>query len=110
MSNITEKDVWDVLSKIKHPVVEANIVELGIIKKITMQNNIAAIILSFPFIGAAAKEISVRDKIITDVKKAIEDLELKFYFTHTEMKQKEFERFLAFEKKSWEKFNKSNFS
>ncbi len=101
MTNISEQDVHKALSQIRHPVIDCNIVELGIIRTITIENNLAGITMAFPFIGALANDISIRKEIINEVKKAIEHLGLKFQLKQMEMTPEEFKTFLALEKKTW---------
>lgn len=106
MSNISEKDVHKALSQIRHPVIDCNIVELGIIRDIILNKNIATIIMAFPFIGVPAKDISLRNQIINDVKQSIESLGLKFHLKQTEMTPEEFKTFLAIEREAWKDITK----
>jgi len=101
MSNISDQDVRKALSHVRHPVIERNIVELGIIKKITIKNYIATITLAFPFLGVPAKDIPIRSQIINDVKQLAENFGLKFQLKQAEMTSEEFRKFLAIEKKTW---------
>jgi len=101
MTNISEQDVHKALSQIRHPVIDRNIIELGIIRTITIENNLAVITMAFPFIGAPAKNISIRNQMINDVKKAVENFGLKFQLKEMEMTPEEFSKFLAIEKETW---------
>ena len=101
MTNISEQDVHKALSQVTHPVIDCSIVKLGIIRNIVIKNNIAVITMAFPFIGAPAKDISIRNQMINDVKQLIENLGLKFQLEQTEMNSEEFKTFLAIEKESW---------
>jgi len=101
MSNISEQDVHKALCQIMHPVIDCSIVKLGIIRNITIKNNIAMITMAFPFLGVPAEEIPVRNQIINNVKQLVENIGLKFQLEQTEMTPEEFETFLAIEKKSW---------
>ena len=101
MSNISDQDVHKALSQVRHPVIERNIVELGIIKKITIKNYIATITLAFPFLGVPAKDIPIRSQIINDVKQSVENLGLKLQLKQVEMTSEELKTFLAIEKETW---------
>lgn len=101
MCNISEQDIHKSLSQVTHPVIDCSIVKLGIIRNITIKNNIAVITMAFPFIGAPAKDISIRNQMINDVKKVIENFGLKFELKEAEMTSEEFEKFLTIEKESW---------
>jgi metal-sulfur cluster biosynthetic enzyme len=101
MTNISEQDIHKALSQVIHPVIDCSIVKLGIIRTITIKNNIAVITMAFPFIGAPAKNISIRNQMINDVKQSVENLGLKFQLKQVEMTSEEFKTFLAIEKESW---------
>jgi len=101
MSNISEQDIFKALAEIKHPVIDYNLVELGIIRAIAIENRIAVIALAFPFTGTAAEDIPIRNEILNEVKKSIEHLGLKFQLKQTEMTTEELKIFLALEKKKW---------
>ena len=102
MSSISEKEIHEILTQIQHPVVECNIVKLGIIKRISLEGNTATITMAFPFIGAPANDISVRKEIINEVKKSIETLGLQLNLEQIEMTPEEFKTFLAIERETWE--------
>lgn len=101
MIDITEQDVRKALSQVNHPVIDGNIVELGIIRNITIKKDTAAITMAFPFIGAATRHIALRNQIINDVKQLVENLGLKFKLKQAEMIPEEFKAFLAIENERW---------
>lgn len=101
MSRISEQNVHEALSQIRHPVIDRNLVELGIVRTVKIENNVAVITMVFPFIGAPSRDISVRNQMITDVKKSVENFGLKFQLEQTEMTPEELNRFLAIEKETW---------
>ena len=101
MNNISEQDIHKALSQIRHPVIDRNIMELGIIRTVKIENNVAVITMAFPFIGAPANDISIRNQMINDVKQSVENLGLKFQLKQAEMTSEEFKTFLAIEKESW---------
>ena len=101
MTNISERDIHKASCQVTHPVIDCSIVKLGIIRHIMIKNNIAVITMAFPFIGAPAKDISIRNQMINDVKQSVENLGLKFQLEQTEMTSEEFKTFLAIEKESW---------
>ena len=101
MTNISEQDVHKALSQVTHTVIDCSIVKLGIIRTVKIENNVAVITMAFPFIGAPAKNISIRNQMINDVKQSVENLGLKFQLNQVEMTSEEFEVFLAIEKEKW---------
>lgn len=100
--NISEKDVSEILAPIKHPVIESNLVNLGIIKDISVNADIITITMAFPFIGISAKDISIRDQVINSVREVIKKLAVKVDLKQTEMEQEELQAFLAKEQETWE--------
>ena len=58
-----EEHVKKILEKVKHPEIDANLIELGMIKDIKVEENKAKIALAFPFPG-----IPIRDMLI-EIKK-----------------------------------------
>jgi metal-sulfur cluster biosynthetic enzyme len=101
MSRISEQNIHKALSQIRHPVIDRNIMELGIVRTVKIENNVVVITMAFPFIGAPAKDISIRNQMITDVKKSVENFGLKFQLKQTEMTPEELNRFLGIEKETW---------
>lgn len=101
-NNITEEKIRQVLAKIKHPVIEQNLVKLGIIKDINFDTNILKILFAFPFVGKAAKDVSIRDQIIKSVLEELKKLQVKYELYQTEMNQDELRIFLATERESWD--------
>jgi metal-sulfur cluster biosynthetic enzyme len=101
MKNISEQDVHKALSQVTHPVIDCSIVKLGIIRNITIKNNIAVITMAFPFLGVPVKEIPVRNQIINNVKQLVENIGLKFQLKQAEMTSEEYKTFLAIEKEKW---------
>ncbi len=101
MSSISEEEIQKALTQIKHPVIECDIVKLGIIKRISIEGITASITMAFPFTGAPANDISVRKEIINEVKKSIETLGLQLNLKQIEMTPEEFKAFLAIEKETW---------
>jgi len=93
---ISEKDVKDIIAQVKHPAIDRTLVDLGIVKEVSIKDNKVTIILAFPF-----QNIPIGDYLINSVKKPIENLGVEVEIKLTVMDQGELERFLVMEQESW---------
>jgi ATP-binding protein involved in chromosome partitioning len=94
--NISEQEVRQTLSKIKHPAIDHTLLELGIIKAINVESGKATIILAFPF-----PNIPIKDHLINSVREPIEKLGVEVEIKATVMTQEKLQRFLAMEQDAW---------
>jgi len=101
MENITKEDIRKILAQVMHPVIKCNLVDLGIIKDISIDGDIATITMAFPFVGIPAKDISIRDQIVNSLRESIKKLGVKVELKQTEMNDEEFKAFLEIERKTW---------
>jgi len=94
--NFSEEDVHNKLEEVKHPFINCTLTELGIVKKVTVNDNsvVATIALPFP-------NIPIKDTLISSVKTALEELGAKVDTKTTIMTQEELQNFLDLEKKNW---------
>ena len=99
--NITEEKIRQVLAKIKHPVIELKLGDLGIIKDVKLDADVLKITMAFPFIGKAAADVTIRDQILNNVREVGKKLDVKFELYQTEMTEGELNTFLAKERKTW---------
>ena len=104
--NSSIEDIREILAQTKHPVIECDLIELGLIKDITLDRKQATITIAFPFTGLAEKEPSPHKFIIEDVTETIESLGLKVIIKITEMNKEELKKFLAKERETWNVLNK----
>lgn len=101
MPEITEEKIKTLLSQINHPVIESNIVKLGIVKKIHLERQTVTLTLAFPFLGASTTDIAVRKEILKNVKSQLKNLGLKVKLKQKKMSQEEFKTFLDIEQQTW---------
>ena len=94
--SFSEEDVHNKLEEVKHPFIDCTLTELGIVKNLMVNDNnvVATIALPFP-------NIPIKDKLISDVKTALETLGAKVETKITTMTQEELQNFLVLEKKNW---------
>lgn len=94
--NISEQEVRQTLSKIKHPAIDHTLIDLGILKDITIRNDKVELTLAFPF-----PEIPIKDHLINSISEPIKKLGAEVEVKIDVMNDEERQTFLAMEKKSW---------
>jgi len=94
---MNDKDnVINIIKKIKHPMIDMNLIELGILSHVAIKNNTLHIVFSFTF-----PNIPIKDKLINSVKEKIEGKSFKLVIETNIMNEKQRERFLRLESKAW---------
>lgn len=94
--NISEQEVRQTLSRIKHPAIDHTLIDLGILKDITIRNDKVELTLAFPF-----PEIPIKDYLINSIREPIKKLGAEVEVKIDVMNDEERQAFLAMEKKSW---------
>jgi len=84
------------LSMVKHPAIDCDLVKLGIIKEITLDDKQAVITMAYPF-----PSIPIKDYLENSVKKALGKMKIAAEIKSTVMDQNELQAFLALEKEHW---------
>ncbi len=67
---ITTEKVYDELRQVMHPEIKRNLVELGMIKNVAIQDGNVTVTLALPF-----KEIPVKDSLVRSVQEAVKKLD-----------------------------------
>jgi len=93
---ILKEDVQGAIAHVKHPAIDRTLVDLRIVKKISIKDNKVTIIMAFPF-----PNIPIGDYLVNSVREPIEKLGAEVEVKITVMDQEELERFLAIEQESW---------
>jgi len=96
MSQVTKDDALKIASQVMHPAINRNLVDLGIVKDIEIENDNATVIFAFPF-----PNIPIADQLISSVQTPLEKLGLKVESKMTTMNPKEVQAFLAMEQAGW---------
>ncbi len=96
MSQITTDDALKIVSQVMHPAVDRNLVDLGIVKDIEVENDNATVIFAFPF-----PNIPIANQLISSVQFPLEKLGLSVEYKITTMNQEEVQAFLAMEQAAW---------
>ena len=94
--NISEQDVRKTVAEVKHPAIDCTLVDLGIVKDITIKGDKVVVTIAFP-----VPNIPIRDKIVNSVKEPVTKLGAECEIKETIMNQQEREAFLDKEQKNW---------
>ena len=95
-SDISEEKLREALAEVKHPAIDRSLVDLGIVKDITVENNRVTVTVAFPFAN-----IPIADALINSVKAPIEKLGGEVNIITTVMNQAEVQTFLRMEQQGW---------
>jgi len=94
--NISEKDILNLLAKVKHPAINCTLRELGIIKDVSIKDNKVLITMALPF-----PNIPIIDQLVSSIKEPIEKLGVEVEVKQTVMNQDELQAFLKMEEAGW---------
>jgi len=94
--DISEQDVRKRLAEVKHPAIDCTLVDLGIVKDITVKGDKVAVTIAFP-----VPNIPIRDRIVNSVREPIAGLGAECEINETIMNPEEREAFLDKEQKNW---------
>ena len=96
--DISEEDVRQSVGQVMHPAISRSLVELGMVKDVTLEHGKVMLTLVLPFI---ATPDSIKDHLVNSLSKAVADLGAEAEVRITEMNQEERQAFLAMEQESW---------
>jgi metal-sulfur cluster biosynthetic enzyme len=94
--NISEENVRKAMAQIKHPAIDRTLIDLGMVKDITIEGNKVTVTLAVPFPG-----IPIKDLLVNSVREPIEKLGAKVEVKLAVMNQQELQAFLTMENESW---------
>ncbi len=96
MGEISEEKVRNAVAQVRHPAIDRTLMELGILKDITVEGDKVIITLAFPFPG-----IPIRELLIESVREPVEEMGAKVEVKTTVMTAEELQAFLAMEQEAW---------
>ncbi len=96
VENISEETIRSILEEVKHPAIDRSLLELGIIKDITVKDSKVLITMALPF-----PNIPIIDQLVGSIKDPIEQIGVDVEIKQTIMSQDELQRFLMMEQESW---------
>jgi ATP-binding protein involved in chromosome partitioning len=96
--NISEEDVHQAIGQVMHPEISRTLVELGMVKDVTLRDDEVSLVLVLPFLGIPA---SIKDYLVNSLRQAVMKLGAKAEIKIAEMNQEERLAFLAMEQEGW---------
>jgi len=93
---VTEDQVREALSDVQHPMIERSLIELGIVKAITVDDGDVNVLLAFPFPG-----IPIKEQLMRSVQEPLYERGLTATIETTVMDEGELNRFLVLERDGW---------
>jgi len=94
----SEEDIRQVVAEIKHPAIDRTLVDLGVVKEITVNGNKVLVTMALPFPGIPTQ---VWDYLVNSVVEQIKKLDVEVEVDLTIMNQEELQAFLDMEQESW---------
>ena len=94
--NISREEIIKKISNVKHPAIDRTLLDLGILKDLTVKENKITITLAFPF-----PNIPIKDYLINSVKEPLKEIGLEIGINEVVMNQKELQNFLSMEQEAW---------
>ena len=94
----SEEDIRQVVAEIKHPAIDRTLVDLGVVKEITVKGNKVLVTMALPFPGIPTQ---VKDYLVNSVVEQIKKLDVEVEVDLTIMNQEELQAFLDMEQESW---------
>ena len=101
--NVSEQEIRKVIAEIKHSAIDCTLIDLGIIKDVSIDKKNVVVTLAFPFAN-----IPIKDYLIMSVQVPLEKFGLDVEFKTIVMNQEEARRFLDMEEKYWKGQGKNN--
>jgi len=95
---ISEKKIYRTVGRVIHPAISRTLIELGMVKYVTLEKDKVIITLALPILGIPA---SIKDQLVKSLRKAAAGLGAEAEVRITEMNQEERQAFLAMEQESW---------
>ena len=93
---MNEKEVKEIVEKIKHPEIDASLVELGMIENIKLEGNKVSLTMVFPFPG-----VPIKYMLMESVRQPLEKTGLNVEITERTMTQEELNEFFKMEQEKW---------
>lgn len=92
----TEAEVRTDVQKVMHPAINLSLLDLGIVKDVSVKSNEIRLTMAFPF-----PNIPIGDQLINSVKEAVKKFGAEIHVQVTLMNQAELQRFLDLEHQNW---------
>ncbi len=95
-SPLSEQDVLKVVGQVKHPAIDYTLVDLGMIRDVSVEGQTVALTLVLPFAGVPIKQM-----LIDSVRKPLQDIGAELEVSEAVMTPDERTKFMEMEQKGW---------
>lgn len=92
----TKEEIMQTLSSVKHPAINYSLIELGIIKDVSLEDKKAKVLIKLPF-----PNIPIKAMLINSIEEPILEMGLEFEYELQLMNEEEKQHFLFLETKGW---------
>ena len=92
----TKNDIINAISGVQHPAIANSLINLGIIREVELNNNLATVIFAFPF-----PNIPIAEQLIYSVYEPIKKLGVDFDYATDDMTKDEKTKFMQLEAEGW---------
>lgn len=98
MTELSQPDINQALSKIIHPEINYSLIDLGMIKNVICRQDKVDLTLMLPFL-----QVPVKDLLIESIKKALSDLDssIQVEVNIEQMNQEQRDKFAKMAKEGW---------
>jgi len=93
-NNVSEEDVRQAIKQVMHPEIDRTLVELGMVKDITLKDNEVTLTLMLPLLSIP---VSIKDYLTNSLRQAVMELGAEVEVRVAEMNHEEQLAFLAME-------------
>ncbi len=96
--NISEEDVHQVIKQVMHPEINHTLVELGMVKDTTLENNEVRLTLVLPLLNIP---VAIKEYLMSSLRHVVTELGAKIEISVAEMNQEERMAFFTMEQAGW---------
>ncbi|RKX89404.1 MAG: metal-sulfur cluster biosynthetic enzyme [Spirochaetes bacterium] len=94
--SVSKEDVLRVIESVKHPAINLSLVDLGMLRNISINNDSVSVEFVFPF-----PNIPIKDMLISSVRQPLENMGYSLKVSEAQMTPEEVQRFLELETANW---------
>jgi len=92
----TKQDIINAISDVEHPAIAYSLIDLGIVKDITLEDNKARVTFAFPFAN-----IPIAEQLVNSIYDRVYHLGLDFEYAIVQMNEAEKQKFMKMETDGW---------
>jgi ATP-binding protein involved in chromosome partitioning len=98
VNNISLQDVQEAVGKVTHPAISRTLVDLGMVKNVSLHGSEAKLTLVLPVLNIP---VPVKEHLVNSLREAVAALDVRLEVEMAQMNEEERQAFLAMEQESW---------